>query len=428
MNKTISRDLGKDSKMPFSNALLLARHEDVAMLDRRALRDAGIRNIKVFTEGLQAARSLAESCLKLNRIGETDVILCHEKLADMTGEEFVRLIRLHPLLENFPIIVAVDTNTKSVQNKVLEYANACLPRPYTVAGLLNQLAIVAELIQPEISSETKSTAFDTALQYFTRQTLLRTQNAEQNYRDGFNLVKSHQWDEAIGVLNYAIRQNPNYGDAYLGLAAAWRGKGNIEKCLQMLNESLTAFVTANAFERAKMVNDKIMQQVPGASPLYAEAKRRIAASEFELAAKTIEVSPPQNTEESKDLSEQVAKGCLASPNPEEAIAGLNKHLTEQNLSGLGSSLEVITRKKIEGVKSGIQPAPFQSSWTQTDKGKKNNLTAGDFSTASTFAEAVPAIALLKEPVPSDTLKKFPMLCDALSVAKVTLGLFKVRKR
>ncbi|MEG2140984.1 MAG: response regulator, partial [Bilophila sp.] len=111
--------------VPFTSALLLVRHEDLAVVDRRALREAGIRSVRVLSSGVEAARILHTAATESAKLEMTfrddpNLVLCHEQLADMTGDEFVRLIRLHPLLMPFPILMAVASDTTAIRAKATE--------------------------------------------------------------------------------------------------------------------------------------------------------------------------------------------------------------------------------------------------------------------------------------------------------------------
>ena len=131
----------RNSSLP--GVLLLSESEALAALDRRALRDAGVARIRVMTSGIQAARILAGLATDSQGF-QPDIIVCGQKLADMDGEQFCAILRLHPRLLAVPILLILPNDSEVEQLRTLGCgASALLGRPYSVTSLKEQLVTLA---------------------------------------------------------------------------------------------------------------------------------------------------------------------------------------------------------------------------------------------------------------------------------------------
>lgn len=441
-----------ETPLPFSSALLLVRNDDVAAVDRRALRAAGIRRIKVVFSGVEAARELAENArfARASRpVGSPDMVLCHEQLADMTGDEFVRLIRLHPALIPFPVIVAVATNTPAVRTKAKESGySGLLVRPYTPAALTKEILLAAECETVTSSAlgaslSAPADAFTEALDALARYSLSQSNNVEQVYRGALMAMRQQRWDEAIASLQRAAKLAPDNGEVLLGLAAAWRGKGSLEKSQALLREAVAVFVDSGAWERARSVSERLLRETPESQPpLQNEARRLLAAGKTADAAQALLCSGfggaagaagPEGR--NAWIYEQVARGCMATPGPEDAAEQLRERLAESGEEKSGSALRDYVLYRLRGGESAFEShrrsALSRSQarnvddlfWAELGEDKKD----GVYETPSPPTGA-PVIALLKEPSTSPALNGFPLLRDAVAVAKVTVGLFRAGRK
>lgn len=478
-----------ESSASFTTALLLVRHEDHAVVDRRALRDAGIRNVKVLTSGVEAARILHTNALVAARPGAfkegPDLVFCHEQLGDMTGDAFVRLIRLHPLLLPFPILVAVASDTHAVRSKATESGySGLLPRPYPQTALRSQLQHAAtcrdatrEALQH--STNTDTSAFEAALDYFVSQDAAHSQDAEKVYRSGLLAVRQQRWDESITTLQRASRLDPDNGKVLIALAAAWRGKGNADKSSAMLQEAVSVLVKNRDWAQALLVSQRLTREYPGMPhPLHSEARRLVAAGNMEDAAQALfcDEAALDTVTGKKNLCEQMFRGCRASADPERAVSELYACLATAGHASLGKAIQGFVLERMAQDSNGSEesaadgtPVPFSlqrielasehtsetfaERFSELSQGRNTPLPAAGTPDLTTIPDtasdaytktAAPGsrkktrtqqdastpqvIALLTEPSTPAALKQFPRLSDALAVARVTMGLFKARKK
>ncbi|AGW13359.1 putative response regulator receiver [Megalodesulfovibrio gigas DSM 1382 = ATCC 19364] len=114
-----------------ASILCVAKAETHARIDAKVLRGLGLPQPRWLASGLEAARHLAEH--------GADLVLVDEDCREMSGVEFVRLIRLHPRLATTPV-VALATNSRSstvLQAMAAGCSGFCL-RPYSPEALLRE--------------------------------------------------------------------------------------------------------------------------------------------------------------------------------------------------------------------------------------------------------------------------------------------------
>lgn len=452
--KSARKSVKNPEDIPFDSAFLLVRSEDMAVVDRRVLRDAGIRRIQALSSGVEAARKLAAAASSAG--SGPDMVLCHEQLADMSGDEFVRLVRLHPALAPFPVIMAVTADSPALRAKAREFGySGLLIRPYTLAALIRQMNVAAECREATRAALSnrlgaEPTAFCAALEALSRQRLTRSDNADQVYRGALLALRRHNWDEAVTALRRAVKLAPENGDFVLALAAAWRGKHDVEKSRAMLREAVAVFVDSGDWERARGVSERLLNETAEQRhPLHAEARRLLASNRAADAAKALIQSGFGPSEaaagpEGKNAwtYEQIARGCMASSEPVHTLARLKRCLTAAWGKDGAGALESYVLSRINGGESALAAerlavASFKSSGPafagelsprpdapcpqQAKTRRMPGASPGD-------AADEPAIPLLKEPSPSTALKGFPLLRDALAVAKVTASLLRAERK
>ncbi len=273
----------------FTTALLLARSEDFAVIDRRALREAGIGQVRVLTEGLYAARFLAGR-EKSDQSPQPDIVIVHEQLADMNGADFAQLVRTHPRLSSLPVLCVSAGDTPGEKLKALaEGYSALLVRPYSGENMRRALheaaSFRAEKEKLNLGRALLNTdLFDKALERFEA---LRSACAEpeESFNNGLLLLQKKQWDEAIHAFQKALRGLSCRGEAEYGIALAWKGKGEQEKYRHWLALAGQSFAQAAKWQRARMAYARLLHDAPQAqSPFLLEAERLIRAGLFDEAA------------------------------------------------------------------------------------------------------------------------------------------------
>ena len=290
------------------HVLLLSESESMAALDRRALREVGVDRIEGLTSGVAAARMLA-GLDEFPPSFKPDVVICSQRLSDMDGEQFCAILRLHPLLLDMPILLILPHDSEVEQLRTLGCgASALISRPYSFSQLKAHLDFLAnsrssldDLEKAAHLADTK--AFDEAVA--TYGILLKPiRQPEDYFRVGMQCLEQRKWNSAINAFQRAMRGALIQGKAELGMAAAWKGKGDMARYKYYLSQAAATFVRARQWNRARAVYGRMLQEDPNArSPFLSEALQQMRQGNYDLAAGILaqgyEVTPRQ----------QVLGGC-----------------------------------------------------------------------------------------------------------------------
>ncbi len=327
--------------------LLLCESEPLGALDKRAIREAGAAEVRVMTSGVAAARMLAG--LAPAKPGfSPEIIVCTQKLADMDGEQFCAILRLHPRLLAMPILLVLPNDSEAEQLKTLgSGASALLGRPYSVPVLQEKLAALAaerpRLEQLRLAAQHADTsAFDAALA--TYGILLRPERQPEDYfRVGMRCLEENRWNHAISAFQRALRSAQIKGEAELGMAAAWKGKGDMPRFRAWLARAAETFVRARRWHRARTAYVRLLQDDPSAkSPFIAEAHRLIREKAYEEAAEAL----AQSLEVTPRAQDKFARICLTAQSPEAMLAALEAGLGKTMGDAAGDALSRDIRESL----------------------------------------------------------------------------------
>ena len=426
------------SSLGFSRALVLAPREDVAKVDRNALREAGIRQVRILSSGVEAARMLAgpttgtpeERIAAAALRPDADLVLCHDQLADTSPHPPVRLIRLHPRLLPFPALVAVATGDIATRTRAVESGySGLLVRPYAQTALAEQLERAAQCRDATSaamppSASWNADAFWAALERHA--TVVRSLSSDQQYREALLTLRQHQWSESVTLLQRFIRENPTHGDAFIALSAAFRGMGNTERSRAILRESLAVFADNGAWDKARAVCERLCREYGGCAvnPLLEEAARLVMKGQSADAVQAVLAGNALKDENA--LCDALFKGCAASGDPEQALRLLSKAFAEAGHADMGGHLARRLEMTLAVAAGEADPdedpdeAPAFSPERRASGQSPQSLPPLP---AVRHGSAAPR--KLREPAPSGGL--FPSLSEAWTVVKVTAGLFRQLK-
>lgn len=327
--------------------LLLCESEPLGALDKRAIREAGAVEVRVMTSGVAAARMLA-GLAPTKSAFSPEVIVCTQKLADMDGEQFCAILRLHPRLLAMPILLVLPNDSEAEQLRTLgSGASALLGRPYSVPVLQEKLAALAaerpRLDQLRRAAQHADTsAFDAALA--TYGILLRPERQPEDYfRVGMRCLEESRWNHAISAFQRALRSAQIKGEAELGMAAAWKGKGDMLRFRAWLARAAETFVRARRWHRARTAYVRLLQDDPDAkSPFIAEAHRLIREKAYEEAAEAL----AQSLDVTPRAQDKFARICLTAQSPEAMLAALEAGLGKAMGDAAGDALSRDIRESL----------------------------------------------------------------------------------
>lgn len=323
-------------------ALLLCESEDASRLDKRALRDAGVSGVKVMTSGLEAARVLADGA-------PVDYIVCGQKLADMDGEQFLAIIRQHPRLANLPAILLMGNESELERARLLDdVANGFLARPYTIENLrklLEKLAREAKSAKKPLDSSASVEAFESALA--TYGILLRPERGPNDYFNaGMKRLREGEWNAAIGAFRLALKGEENLAEAEMGLAAAFRGKGDQKNFLRWLARGAKSLVAAGRWQAARAAYARLIKYDAGAkNPFVSRAHCLIRAQKYKEAAKAL--AEGFATIQDANPADRCARLCYAAGDPDAMLKAFVGTLAAEK----NPRAEEIGRQAREGIKA-----------------------------------------------------------------------------
>lgn len=406
----------------FKSALILVARESLATVDKQALRACGVRDFQILSSGVEAALVLASS-------GRPDMTLCADTLADMSGDEFVRLVRLHPALVPYPIIVAVTNATKDTVDMARAAGySGLLQRPYTHGALDEQLerarqcrdATAAALAERDTSD---ISVFMAALARYQAAFNPEEEAVAQKLRHGLLSVRQQRWAEGIGELEDVLRRDGTQVEAMLGLSAAWRARGNESKSRSFLRNAVAVLADKREWDKAQTLAARLVRDAPDLpNPLFEEAARLITTGAVQELPAAIEAGLALN--HTVYPVEMLSRACAANANPDAAREVLLDLCTKCGATRLNEELRKHSAAVIEGSTSSENPArglavggdsiPLPLEGKKKFFGRKKKKKA-------------PKSDELFEPQDSFLAKTFPALNEALMVAKVTLSLFRHMK-
>lgn len=414
------RDFGE--RMPSAEShlqtLLLCENENSANVDRRALRDAGITHVKVMTSGIDAARLLAG----MDRGEPPDLVICQRQLADMDGEQFCAIIRQHPRLLGLPVLLIMPNDSEADQLRTLGCgASALLGRPYSVLALRKQLATLVRAV-PELrkirqaAMQADTSAFDEALA--TYGLLLRTERSPEDYfKAGMRSLEEKRWPVAIAAFERALRDAQIRAEAQLGIAAAYKGKGDQARFRMWLSRACDTFVAARRWNRARSAYARLLQHDPGArNPFLAEAHRLIRAHEYNEAADVLVQSLTLLPK--IKAGERYARVCMAADDPEEMLSALENSLAVEGdhdfMAGdIRASLEVMTRQREERKRQQAMERKWELAQSLARQAREKELARQE---SEKQARTPPAAAGVRNPAVETVPALAPAQDDELFVA------------
>ena len=312
--------------LPFRSALVLSANSGESGVDKSTLRACGIRSVSTMRSGIQAARLLAlqaGSVSSNSQQSPVDIVLCSDQLDDMSSKQFLRLIKTHPALVSFPVVIM---STQATREAVLDAIGAgCagyVVRPYPQEKLTKQLYRAAsgkrmdtDLMQARRELCTKN--FESSIAKFTTVTERAAPLLETLFDEGMKHLEVQDWDNAIRSFNKAVRINTLYAEAYLGLSKAWRGKGDTKKSLGALKMAGEAYSRLEKYEKAREVYSGLLKEVPSMrNPLFGTGSALIRHGNFHSAGKAF-LEGARLTPEEK-VHEYIARACQFTDSPEKA--------------------------------------------------------------------------------------------------------------
>ncbi len=399
------------SPVPFSSALVLGADASARGLDRSALRLAGVRYATGLPSGAAALDILASAANSPDKPASYDLVLCDERLADMSALDFLRQMRERGLLGRVPVLVL---SPQATRRRVLAAIGAgCsgyLARPYTVTSLEAQLHRArtvfacgpARMLAHAYQALANGVAEDADLAPmeadFAEKAADLTTSVQAAFAEGAGHLLKKNWDAAIEAFSLCLRYERLEADACMGMAEAWHGKGNVRKSGEYLQRAGTLYVRARRWAEAREAFTRLLADSPsdgsgdesGAfNPLLLEAAALLRKGDTDTAARALIEAYSLPRAEDIDMR-HLARASQFTDSPERSIQDLCSAVAREGAPDLAERL----RQRLVG--NFGEPA--------------RNAAAPDGLGLADRAAA---------PRTSGFLRRFPLLHDVISVAKFT---------
>lgn len=306
----------------FGAAVLVSADEAHARTDRRFLRQLCANAPTVYARGADALEHLERD--------PPDVVLCDAHLADMTGREFLRLVRRQGRHRALPVVmVTSERDHEAVLDAFMAGCAGYVLRPYCQDSFERHFRRATRLSVPQAearrqvaerlaavpaepagarSGRAETAAAPTApadpagaegrpVRRSRRQALRERVAAERRawetadlprpplaesesrrlFEAGRERLGRGEWGDAIESFRQATQADPLFAEAWEGLAEAWEGQGDARRGLVCLKKAAAAHARFDRFERTQELFRDIARREPSAENPYAELGRTLAA-------------------------------------------------------------------------------------------------------------------------------------------------------
>lgn len=246
-------------------ALVASDNPKAASMDRKVLRDLMFRGVKLYSSGQQAIQYL--------RGYRVCFVFVDARLDDMDGYSFIKKVREEELAKDAPLVmVTSDNRRKSVLAAISSGCNGYIIRPYSMETFERHImaamksygyndAAVAKMAAAKKSVEQGE--YDKAIASYSD--VVDMENQAQKFFDlGAKKLMAKRFDEAIIAFNKALKYNKLYGEAYKGMADAFKGKGDGDKAQAFMKKAATVFAAQNRMEETRELFVEIVKNDPNA--------------------------------------------------------------------------------------------------------------------------------------------------------------------
>ncbi|MDR3073749.1 MAG: hypothetical protein LBV01_03350 [Deltaproteobacteria bacterium] len=334
------------------NALLLAEDESCLALDRKVFRRFGLAQSLFFSSGRKALDHLVHLdrlSAEANAIAAQAVngpalappagmILCNERLGDMTGLQFLARLRSLPALAHIPAILLVG-NGQSPTAIAARASNSCavLARPYTPDQAEHALrtaalpeALHAPLVLPPSFSDRFGSGRETAAKsapLLRRPAAPQPQNhGERALQEGLAALKRGDTARAESLLHGSYKADPGRVETCLALSRLYAALHKEREELMWLCRAAVLCLKRGEKTRALALIGRLPRGRAGQTPLLAEAGLVLQDGEAKAAA--LSFLEAHRLDPSQPLHALIGRTCMFTPAPEEHMRELVRALAE----------------------------------------------------------------------------------------------------
>ena len=305
-------------------ALIVSSRRGHARTDRAFLTKMRITVPAILESGARAAEFLLRT--------PTGVVLCDEELSDMSGLEFLALVRLHPRLAALPVIALSRDNTLEAVLQAMDAGCAgYLIRPYSLRSFTRNMRRVMgplpgrEWAPGHGEEQEEGQAFRQALEALVPQPPEPDPAGELCARGEAHLAGG-RLDEAVACFGKAAQADPLAAAAHQGLARAWKAKGRPDLHRRALRDASVAMLGAGRREDARKAVAGLRKAAPDAqNPVLDAAGDMVRRNEYVPAARLYAQALGLREPEEHILS-HVARNCHFTSDPIHSARAMSQEL------------------------------------------------------------------------------------------------------
>lgn len=336
------------------NALLLAENESSMMLDRKVLRRLGVTQSLFFASGAKAITHMKEALTMASVVNGTtcppliDMLICNERLEDMTGLQFLAHVRSLAGMADIPAVLLVG-NARSTVAIAARATNSCavLARPYSPdqAREVLHFATLPEarhtpMILPPSFANRFSAAAGTRrsgepLLKRTKATVPGTPG-ETALHEGLKALQRGDATAADVLLHGSYEADPGRVETCLALSRLYAFLHKEKEEFMWLCRAGVLCLKRGETSRARDLFGRLPRGRAGQAPLLAEAGLVLQAGEIKAAA--LSFLEAHRLEPTQALHSMISRTCMFTPAPEEHMRDLIKALAASGHGATASKL------------------------------------------------------------------------------------------
>ncbi|GAB7081975.1 response regulator [Megalodesulfovibrio paquesii] len=278
--------------------LCVSKAETHARIDAKVLRRLGLPQPRWFASGLEAARYLAEH--------GADMVYVDEECREMSGVEFVRLIRLHPRLAVLPVVaISINGRSSTVLQAMAAGCSGFCVRPYSPETLLREsrrAILRAPVLAPDILESLEGPACSEGL-----------------FEDKLAALAAIQVEVERA---FAPRPAPavravqgGVAETHRAMAREWKEQGRPDKVRHHLQEGARELARAGRGASAWAMLDPLRQANPQVEPACVVAEACVREGELEAAAGLM-VQTLRRSKRPALVYDAARRACCFTPSPQ----------------------------------------------------------------------------------------------------------------
>ena len=343
---------------PLTTAILLAEDESCLALDRKVLRRLGVTQTRFFSSGRKAldCLQLAANAISAGIVngpditsGSVDILICNERLGDMTGMRFLSHVRSLPGMERIPVLFLVS-NAESPVALAAKATQSCslLARPYTQDQAATALRTAtlpearhAPLTLPPSFTDRFGPRRDPQEQNtpILKRAPARSSGlpGEAALREGLAALQRGDLVSAENLLYGSYQTDPSRVETSLALCKLYSTlHKEKEEMLWLCRAGVLCFKRGDKI-RAGNILSRLPRGRVGQTPLLAEAG--LVLQEGESRAAALAFLEAHRLDPSQPLHVLIGRTCMFTPAPEEHMCDLVRALSRAGHDATASRLQ-----------------------------------------------------------------------------------------